>query len=92
MTQVCHTWRCATDLPYVWRRLCQRRQLLVEGEEEELGEDDHLEDDGGVGDEEEDEEEKKKKTALPQELSFWARIYRMRSAARWQLTLDRVPA
>ena len=87
MTQVCHTWRCATDLPYVWRRLCQRRQLLVEGEEEELGEDDHLEADGGVDEEEEEDEEeegeeKKKKTALPQELSFWARIYRMRSAVR----------
>ena len=59
----------------------------MEGEEEELGEDDHLEADGGVDDEEEEEEEKKKKTALPQELSFWARIYRMRSAARWHLSI-----
>ena len=56
----------------------------MEGEEEELGEDDHLEEDGGV---DEEEEEEKKKVALPQELSFWARIYRMRSAARWQLSI-----
>ena len=51
----------------------------MDGEEEELGKDDQLDEDGELMDE---EEEEKKKTALSQELSFWARIYRMRSATR----------
>ena len=32
--QVCRAWRSATDLPYVWRRLCWRKRLLLDGEEE----------------------------------------------------------
>ena len=82
LTQVCQTWRCATDIPYVWRRLCQRRQLLVEGEEEELADDDQLEEDHEL----EEESEETKKNTVAQELSFWARIYRTRSAARLKLS------
>ena len=78
--QVCRAWRSATDLPYVWRRLCLRRRLLLDGEEE--GEEDGEEQMVQEEIEEQIEEFGCDASAVPRRLSFWARLYKTRSAVK----------
>ena len=86
--QVCRAWRSATDLPYVWRRLCRRKRLLLDGEEEggKDGED-YGEENGEEQMVQEEMEEQIKEfgcdaSAFPRRLSFWARLYKTRSAVK----------
>ena len=78
--QVCRAWRSATDLPYVWRRLCLRKRLVLDGEEESEvdGEEQMVQEEI----EEQIEEFGCDASAVPRRLSFWARLYKMRSAVK----------
>ena len=82
--QVCRAWRSATDLPYVWRRLCLRKRLLLDGEEE--GEENsEVEGEEQMVQEEIEEQIKEfgcDASAVPRRLSFWARLYKTRSAVK----------
>ena len=83
MPQVSRRWRQVLDLPYVWRGLCWREGLLLEGElegEQEGESEGELEGEleGEAG--EEQEKQVMVQFSLPQ-LSFWASIFRARSLA-----------
>ena len=90
--QVCRAWRSATDLPYVWRRLCLRKRLLLDGEEDsEEGHEDEGEEEGEEDGEEQMVQEEMEEqiqepgcddSAFPRRLSFWARLYKTRSAVK----------
>ena len=86
--QVCRAWRSATDLPYVWRRLCRRKRLLLDGEEEgEVEDEAEGEEEGEEQMVQEEVEEQIKDfgcdaSAVPRRLSFWARLYKARSAVK----------
>ena len=61
----------------MWRRLCLRKRLLLDGEEEGEVE--------GEVEEEIDEQIKESgcdASAVPRRLSFWARLYKTRSAVK----------
>ena len=87
--QVCRAWRSAAALPHVWRRLCLRKRLLLDGEEEgEVEGEVEGEEDGEEQMVQEEIKEEIKEfgcddaSAVPRRLSFWARLYKTRSAVK----------
>ena len=64
--QVCRAWRQALDLPQVWRKLCRRDGLVLEGEQQGVQEEQEVE----LGEE-----------GVPR-MSFWPELYRARSWTR----------